>query len=243
MLALDVNSEDSVSACVTEVLERAGRLDVLVNNAGYALSGAAEETTDAEAKDQFETNFFGVVRVTKAALPAMREAGFGRLITIGSVAGLLAIPYQAFYCATKYALEGYLEALWYELQPFGIAVSLIEPGFVRTPISQASRSATHRLDAYNGPRDRAITAVERGVEKGIAPDQVAEVVLHAAQSKSPRLRYRVGGDSKWLPRLRTVTPWGVFASGVKRTFDIEAEGESRRAAPLKPAHPQDERNS
>jgi short-subunit dehydrogenase len=110
MLRLDVNSDDSVRECVTEIQARAGRVDVLVNNAGYALSGAAEETSVEEAKEQFETNFFGVVRMVKAVLPAMRAAQAGRIINIGSLAGLMAIPYNSFYCGTKFALEAYSEA-------------------------------------------------------------------------------------------------------------------------------------
>jgi NAD(P)-dependent dehydrogenase (short-subunit alcohol dehydrogenase family) len=132
MLRLDVDSEDSARACVEEVLSHSGRLHAVVNNAGFALIGAAEEAGLAEAKEQFETNFFGVVRVTDAVLPAVRKAGSGRLINIGSLAGLMAIPFNGFYCATKFALEAYTEASWYELRPFGISVSLIEPGFVRT---------------------------------------------------------------------------------------------------------------
>ena len=131
MLGLDVRSDDSVKA----LFDKVGRLDVLIDNAGYALTGAAEETTLAEAKAQFETNFFGAVRVVNAALPAMRAARAGKIIIIGSLAGLTAIPFSAFYSATKYALEGYAEALWHELRPFGIAVTLVEPGFVHTIVN------------------------------------------------------------------------------------------------------------
>ena len=111
LLALDVRSDDSVRACVDQVLSQTGRLDVLFNNAGYALTGAAEETSLAEAKAQFETNFFGTVRMVNAVLPGMRKAGAGRIVNIGSLAGLTAIPFSAFYCATKFALEAYSEAL------------------------------------------------------------------------------------------------------------------------------------
>jgi NAD(P)-dependent dehydrogenase (short-subunit alcohol dehydrogenase family) len=233
MLKLDVNSDDSVKACVGEVLTRAGRIDVLVNNAGFALSGAAEETSIAEAKEQFETNFFGVVRMVQAVLPAMREARSGRIITIGSLAGLMAIPYNAFYNGTKFALEGYSEALWFELKPFGISVSLIEPGFVRTPINQAARTAANRLSAYDGPRDRAMAVVDRSIEKGIPADFVANIVFRAAQSRTPRLRYRVGADSRWLPRLKKVSPWNLFAAGVRRTFELDAGNQPQRVVDAK----------
>ena len=222
LLKLDVNSDASVRACVDEVLARAGRLDVLVNNAGYALDGAAEETSIEEAKEQFETNYFGVVRMVKAVLPAMREGRSGRIVTIGSLAGIVAIPYSAFYSSTKFALEGYMEALWFELKPFGIAVSLIEPGFIRTPINQVSRVAAGRISAYDGPRDRAIAVMDHAVDEGAAPELVAKAVLRATQSKNTKLRYRVGTDAQWLPRLKKVSPWNFFAFGVRRTFELDS---------------------
>jgi NAD(P)-dependent dehydrogenase (short-subunit alcohol dehydrogenase family) len=238
LLKLDVNSDASAKACAEEVLARAGRLDVLVNNAGFALGGAAEETSIEEAKEQFETNFFGVVRMVKAVLPHMREARSGRIITIGSLAGLLAIPYNAFYTSTKFALEGYMEALWFELKPFGIAVSLIEPGFVRTSINQAARLAANPLTDYDGPRDRALAVIDRSVDKGIAPELVANAVLRAAQKTNPRLRYRVGADAPWLPRLKNATPWNLFAAGVRRTFELDSTGLPARPAQVNSRQPQ-----
>jgi len=230
MLQLDVNSNASAQACVNEVLARAGRLDILVNNAGFALSGAAEETSIEEAKEQFETNFFGVVRMVKAVLPAMRGARSGRIITIGSLAGLVGLPYSAFYSGSKFALEGYLEALWFELTPFGISVSLIEPGYVQTPISKAMRIAADPIAAYDGPRDRAIATVDRSVGKGIAPEVVANTVFRAAQSRKPRLRYRVGADSRWLPRLKSIASWNFFAYGVRKTFELDSKSRLEHTA-------------
>jgi len=225
-----VNSNASAQACVNEVLARAGRLDILVNNAGFALSGAAEETSIEEAKEQFETNFFGVVRMVKAVLPAMRGARSGRIITIGSLAGLVGLPYSAFYSGSKFALEGYLEALWFELTPFGISVSLIEPGYVQTPISKAMRIAADPIAAYDGPRDRAIATVDRSVGKGIAPEVVANTVFRAAQSRKPRLRYRVGADSRWLPRLKSIASWNFFAYGVRKTFELDSKSRLEHTA-------------
>jgi short-subunit dehydrogenase len=238
ILKLDVNSDAAAKTCVGEVLARAGRLDVLVNNAGFALAGAAEETSIEEAKEQFETNFFGVARMVKSVLPHMREARSGRIITIGSLAGLMAIPYNAYYSSTKFALEGYMEALWFELKPLGVAVSLIEPGFVRTAINQATRFAAVPLAAYEGPRDRALAVIDRSVDKGIAPELVAKAVFRAAQSRTPHLRYRVGADARWLPRLKYATPWNFFASGVRRTFELDATGRPARPAHVSSQHPQ-----
>ena len=221
MLPLEVRSDDSVKTCFDSLFSKVDRLDVLVANAGYALTGAAEETTLAEAKAQFETNFFGTVRVVNAALPAMRTARAGKIILIGSLAGLVATPFSAFYSATKYALEGYAEALWHELRPFGIKVTLVEPGFVRTPLGEASQVAASPLPVYADFAKRAVRAFDGAVSRGIAPERVAERVLGIVQSPKPRLRYRVGADATWLPRLKNVAPWRVFAAGVRRTFALD----------------------
>lgn len=165
LIPLDVRSDESVRACV----DRVGAIDVLVNNAGYSLMGSAEETSVDEAKAQLETNFFGVVRMVKAVLPAMRQARAGKIITIGSLAGITAIPFGAFYTASKFALEGYTEALWHELRPFGIHVTLIEPGFIATPIGESTQIAAAPLAAYNGVRQRATAALGRHVERGLVP--------------------------------------------------------------------------
>ena len=220
MVALDVRSDDSVRTCVERVLSQAGRLDVLVNNAGYNLMGAAEETSLEEAKSQFETNFFGVVRMVNAVLPAMRKAGTGKIINIGSLAGITAIPFGGFYTASKFAIEGYSEALWHELRPLGISVSVIEPGFVHTAIGDATQLAQSSLTAYDGVRTRATSALARQVKAGIAPEAVAQAVLRTIESRAPALRYRVGADAVWLPRLKHAIPWPLFAAGVRRTFDV-----------------------
>ncbi len=216
LVPLDVRSDASVRAC----LERVGKIDVLVNNAGYTLMGSAEETSIEEAKGQLETNFFGVVRMVNAVLPAMRKAGAGKIINVGSLAGITAIPFGAFYTASKFALEGYSEALWHELRPLGINVILIEPGFVHTPIGEKTQIAAKPLSAYDGVRQRATAALGRHVEHGIVPEKVAATVLRVVQSRSPSLRYRVGTDAAWLPRLKSVLPWPLFAVGVRRTFAV-----------------------
>ncbi|MGA9246430.1 MAG: SDR family NAD(P)-dependent oxidoreductase [Silvibacterium sp.] len=223
MLSLDGTSDTSVRDGIDHVISQTGRIDILVNNAGYALNGAAEETSLAEAKDQFETQLLRRGPYHQRLLASMRQARAGRIINIGSLVGLIAIPYAAFYSATKFALEAYSESLWYELKPFGITVSLIEPGFVRTSISHASRIAAASRPAYNGPRTRVIAAIKSGVDKGCLPERVAKSVLLAAESPNPRLRYRVGFDSLWLPRLRKAVPWNFFASGLRRQFGPDAK--------------------
>jgi len=220
MVALDVRSDDSVRACVDQVMAKAGRLDVLINNAGYSITGAAEETSVDEAKAQLETNFFGAVRMVNAVLPGMRDAGAGKIINISSLAGNTAIPFSAFYSASKFAIEGYSESLWYEVRPFGISVSLVEPGFVNTPIGEASPEAERELPAYNVTRKRMLAKFGQSLKGGIAPEQVARRVLQIVKSKSPGLRYRVGAQATWLPRLRNVVPWKVYAAGVRKTFAV-----------------------
>src|SRR5204862_208425 len=189
MLALDVRSDESVRACVAQVMAKAGRLDVLVNNAGYAIMGAAEETSLDEARAQFETNFFGIVRMVNAVLPGMRAAGAGKIINVSSLAGNTAIPYSAFYSASKFALEGYSESLWYEVQPLGISGRLVEPGFVNTPIGEASPEAERKLAAYRATRTSMLAKFGQSLAGGIPPEHVARRVLQIVGSKSPALRY------------------------------------------------------
>src|SRR5262245_42134787 len=144
MFALDVRSDASVSACVTAVANQAGRIDVLVNNADYEMAGALEETSLEETKAQFETNFFGVVRIVQAVLPSMRRQKEGRIINVSSLSGVSSIPFMGIYSASKFALEGYTEALRMELRPFNIHVSLTEAGFLKTPMVDKRQGACLR---------------------------------------------------------------------------------------------------
>ena len=233
MVPLDVRSDESVRACVAQVVAKArgGRLDVLVNNAGYSLTGAAEETNVDEAKAQLETNFFGVVRMVNAVLPGMRAAGAGKIISISSLAGNTAIPFSAFYSASKFALEGYSESLWYEVRPFGISVSLVEPGFVNTPIAEASPAAARPLPAYDARRKSMLAAFGHNLEAGIPPEQVARRVLQIVEHRSPALRYPVGAQATWLPRVRKVVPWKVYAARCWSPPTYSARHSIPRAAP------------
>ena len=221
MLPLDVRSDDSVRACVQELMERAGRLDVLISNAGYELAGAVEETSISEARDQFETNFFGAARMVKAALPVMRKQGGGRILLVSSLAGLISVPFHGFYSASKYALEGYAEALRHEVKGFNISVSLIEPGFFRTNLARAARNSAETVSEYAGMRERALKAFERAVQTGEDPGLVASLILSVVESRSPRLRYRAGKDAKRLPRIKALVPEAAFEAGVRRNFHLD----------------------
>ena len=218
MLPLDVRSDASVLECVETIRARAGGVDVLVNNAGYALTSAAEETSIDEAKDQFETNFFGVVRVTNAVLPLMRESGAGKIIMMGSLAGKLGVPFWSFYCATKFALEGYCEALWYEVSPFGISVSIVEPGWVRTSLGHSGPNAAAPLPAYTTHEQRGVERINRFIREGLSPDQVRDRVLQIIDDPSPALRYPVGGQATWVPRMKAFLPWTTFAANMAKRF-------------------------
>jgi NAD(P)-dependent dehydrogenase (short-subunit alcohol dehydrogenase family) len=218
MVALDVRADDAVAACVNAVLSRAGRLDVLINNAGYELAGASEELSLEEAQAQFETNFFGVVRMVKAVLPFMRQQTHGQIINVSSLAGLTAIPFLGLYSASKFALEGYTEALRHEVKPFNVRVSLIEPAFLKTPMMNNRQVAAERMREYDLWRQRALNAIRAYEEKAPGPELVAETVLEIIAHERPRLRYVIGRQAKSITRLRRFLPEGVYEQGARRNF-------------------------
>jgi NAD(P)-dependent dehydrogenase (short-subunit alcohol dehydrogenase family) len=221
MVALDVRADDSVRACVNAVTQTAGRLDILVNNAGYELAGALEEVSMDEAKAQFETNFFGVARMVKAVLPLMRRQGRGQIITVSSLSGISPIPFMGIYSASKFAVEGYMEALRHELKPFGVHVSLIEPGFLHTPMMSHRQVTAERIAEYDPWRQRSFDAIRTYEEKGPGPELVAETVLRIAATKVPRLRYLAGRQAKVVTGLRRFLPEGAFEQGVRSTFRLD----------------------
>ena len=217
-LTLDVRSDESARQCVTALLGSAGRIDVLVNNAGYKLSGASEEIGSDQTRDLMETNLGGAIRMTNAVLPRMRMQRGGRIIHMGSVVGLLALPFESVYDASKFALEGYSEALRHELRPLGIHVSIVEPGFVRTGLARKAVVGARPIDEYKARQERTLGAVLEHEGDGLEPEVVAEQVLRIIESTSPRLRYRVGRDATRFVRLRRVLPFPLFEWGVRREF-------------------------
>jgi NAD(P)-dependent dehydrogenase (short-subunit alcohol dehydrogenase family) len=217
LLAMDVGSDASVNSAVREVLEQTGRIDVLVNNAGYTQTGAIEEVSVADAQAQFDTNVFGVLRVTQAVLPSMRRQGSGRIINVSSVLGHVAPPYLGVYASTKFALEGLSEALRGELRPFGIHVSLVEPGFVKTSIA-GSGKPNQALADYDPGRKLSATFVRQGLARGLDADVVARTIVDIATSRRPGLRYRVGGSSALLIMLKRLLPETAFERIGRRVF-------------------------
>jgi NAD(P)-dependent dehydrogenase (short-subunit alcohol dehydrogenase family) len=212
LLPLDVRDSTSVAACVDRVLAEAGRIDVLINNAGYDLYGAAEETTLEELHAQMNTNFYGAVRLTQATLPHMREQRSGKIINTSSIGGLLSLPYNSAYAASKYALEGYSETLRYELLPFDIYVSLVQPGAVYT--ETLDTSIVQVMDghpSYAEDRARMVEKMRRaGHEDSVSVEQVAAVVSRIVATDCPRLRYPVGNTARFVPMMKTLLPQRGF---------------------------------
>jgi len=203
-LVMDVTNKSSVRQGFEVLLAREGRIDALINNAGVGLAGALENTSVEEARQLFEVNFFSVLRACRLVLPAMRRQGAGYIVNIGSIGGLIAIPYQGIYSASKFALEGLTESLRLEVSHCGIRVTLIEPGDHRTPFTQ-NRRFTVSSTSYSGPFERAIERMVADEQSGPKPESVAFLVHKVLNTRNPRLRYTTGTSSQraavWMKRL------------------------------------------
>jgi len=219
MISMDVTDDGSVVAAIQSVTGKAGPIHFVVNNAGYGLSGAVEETSLEEARQQFETNFFGVLRVTSAVLPGMRKAGFGRFANISSVVGLFPSPFMPMYSASKHAVEGYTESLDHEVRGFGIRALLIEPAFTKSNISHSGKEATTRIKEYATHRERSSQISKQSIANGDDPQLVAEAVFKALTAESPRLRYPVG-RGVMLSRLRRFLPTRLFDRALRKEFQL-----------------------
>ena len=223
LIPMDVCDDDSVRAAVDFVLSAEGRLDVVVNNAGLGMAGAVEDTSLEEAKALFETNFFGVHRVCRAVLPTLREQRSGLIVNISSIGGLIAIPFQGFYSASKFATEALTEALRMELMPFGVRVTMLEPGDFKTGFTDnrilAIESSTN--PAYQAPCQRAVAVMEHDEQHGAAPIQLARKLATVIEKRSPRPRYVIGMLAQrlavWLHRL---LPNRLFERGVMAYYKI-----------------------
>jgi NAD(P)-dependent dehydrogenase (short-subunit alcohol dehydrogenase family) len=228
LLPLDVTSDDSVEAAVREVLRAEGRIDLLVNNAGFGIApAAAEESSMEQARSIFETNFFGIVRMTRAVVPHMRRQRAGRIINISSVLGFLPMPYAALYAATKHAVEGYSESLDHELRTRGIRVSVIEPAYTKTQFGANFVEPDSKLDEYREIRaslGRTLTEVMAAADD---PGVVADAVLKAASAARPKLRYTAGGLAGRLRLLRRFAPAGLIDTGIRKELRIDALTASR----------------
>lgn len=221
MLALDVTREASVAEAVSELMQREGRIDLLVNNAGVGLSPAgAEESSVLQAQALFDINFFGMVRMIRAVVPHMRQQGSGRIINIGSILGLVPVPYVALYVASKHAVAGYSEALDHELRNRGIRVSVIEPAYIRTPFEANNLMADALLTEYAGERETVSLAVGQAMASADAPSVVAAVVLKAARAARPQRRYTAGKAAARLRLLRHFAPGSVLDAGIRKNLKL-----------------------
>ena len=197
VVQLDVTDDTSVKSAVDHIISEAGRIDLLVNNAGYGLGGALEDLSMEEIKSQFETNLFGLIRVTQVVLPTMRKQRSGRILNVSSGAGIFGFPGSSAYVSTKFAVEGLSESIAYELEPFGIKVILIEPGFIRTNFTNAgviAKKAQDSASPYSELVQKMMASTTELAKNASDAELVANIILDAASNPNPRLRYLAGKD-------------------------------------------------
>jgi NAD(P)-dependent dehydrogenase (short-subunit alcohol dehydrogenase family) len=221
-LDLDVTSDESVSTLVRGVIERFGRIDVLVNNAGTGAAGAAEESSVAQDQRVFDINFFGLIRMTKAVLPHMRAQGRGRIINISSVLGLVPAPYMASYAATKHAIEGYSESVDHELREHGVRVLLIEPAYTRTGFDANALQPDEPLPIYAAQRQAFDRVMASAMAVGDDPATVAKSIVAAATDPKPKLRYTAGSTAGRVSALRRFVPAWAFDRQIRKLNRLPA---------------------
>jgi short-subunit dehydrogenase len=220
MLTCDVTDEGSIKKLVSDVLARTGRINLLVNNAGIGLFAGAEESSIDQVRTLFDVNLFGVMRVTNAVLPSMRQNGGGHIINISSVLGFIPAPYSAHYGATKHALEGYSESLDHETRAFNVRVSLIEPAFTKSAFDQSALKADSLLKEYDKARAGVDALVQHAMTIGDPPEVVADTVVLAATASSPKRRYPAGKAAKQVSVLRRLVPAGMFDKSLRKQLRL-----------------------
>ena len=213
ILELDVDSEESVNQAIKIIFEKKGRIDVLVNNAGYGMWGTVEDVSIDEFKEQFETNFFSIIRLIQKVAPIMRKQGSGNIVNISSVAGRIGFPVSPAYISSKFALEGLSESLRFELMPFGINVIIIEPGVIKTNFFDSMKMSekSQQNSTYKEITDKVISGVKMMAEMGTHPKEVADVVIKTLGEEKPLPRYVIGNDAM------------MFLEAKKMKTDIEFE--------------------
>lgn len=208
-LVMDVRIRDSVRAGVEKIMEEQGRLDVVVNNAGMGIGGSLEMATNEEIEMQMGTNFRGCVNVCQTVLPVMRRQGGGQIINLSSIGGVMGLPYQGFYSASKFAIEGFTEALAAEVKGFGIKVSMVEPGDFATNFTARRRNSekTAKSDAYGASFARSLSLIEKEENGGLKPEKLAKTIEKIIETKRPRLRYVVANlEQKLSVLLKRIVP-------------------------------------
>jgi NAD(P)-dependent dehydrogenase (short-subunit alcohol dehydrogenase family) len=221
-VAMDVDEDDSVVEAFDRIDAEHGQLDAVLACAGWGLAGPAETTSIEDAHAQFETNFWGAVRVTNAALPRLRERGGGHVVLMSSIGGILGIPYQAFYSASKFALEGYAESLAYEVAPFNVHVTLVEPGNFRTDFTAARKKVdVTGEDPYRAACEKAIAVMERDERNGADPADVSRVVERILSNENPPRRVSVGKfDERMGIMGKRLLPFRVFEKAAKGSLGV-----------------------
>ena len=230
-LPLDVTDDQSVAGAVREVLDRSGRIDVLVNNAGFGVAGAAEESSVEQARALFETNLFGAMRMIRAVLPHMRERGSGRIINISSVLGLLPAPFGALYAATKHAMEGYSESLDHEVREHGVRVLLVEPAYTRTSFGANAIRADEPLPVYARRSEVLDALTAEAIKGGDEPSVVGEAIVAAATDSRPKLRYPAGPLARRVTKLRRYAPATVFDKQIRKINQLNGRASSPVPSP------------
>lgn len=208
-IVTDVSNEESVKTAVETIIKDEGKIDILVSNAGYGISGAVELTELADVKNLFEVNFFGTLACIKYVLPHMRKAGSGHIVALSSVAAVLPVPYQSFYSCTKSALNSLILVLANEAEPFGIKVSAVMPGDIKTGFTSARKKITVIDSAYSEREQRAISRMEKDEMGGMPPEMVAKCIYKAATIKHPKVLYTVGFSYRLFVLLSKLLPIGL----------------------------------
>jgi NAD(P)-dependent dehydrogenase (short-subunit alcohol dehydrogenase family) len=220
--ALDVTDSNSIASALTAVQRDFGKLDVVVNNAGYGLDGVFEAMTDEAIQKQFDTNVFGLMRVTREAIKVMRTQGGGKIIQVSSMGGRVTFPLYSIYHSTKWAVEGFTESLHYELLPFKIQLKLIEPGLIKTEFTGRSRQFVQPgyTDVYNPYLEKFEEASVAAMKNAEKPEKVAREIVRAASHNSTQMRYPVGSPAPLLLRIRKLVPDAIFFRMIKATYKI-----------------------
>lgn len=219
LVQMDIRDDTSILAGIQTIVDRVGRIDVLVNSAGVMLISTAEETTVADAAQLFDTNVFGILRMIQAVLPIMRRQRAGRIVNVSSVLGFLPAPYMALYSASKHAVEGLSESLDHEVRQFGIRVALVTPSFTRTSLERNTPPVASRIGDYNNELRAVAAAIRSNVEKAPGPEAVVATIVDAACGRW-QMRHTPKGEASTLATLRRFMPAGPVSKGVRKTFGL-----------------------
>lgn len=202
----DITDEKTLEPIINSIIEKEGHIDVLINNAGFGISGAVEFTDTQDAIRQFDVNFFGMVRMNKLILPIMRRQGYGRIINLSSVAGAIPIPFQTYYSASKAAIDSYTMALANEVRPFGISVCCVQPGDIKTGFTDARKKSEVGDEIYRGKISKSVAGMERDEQTGMSPDTAGRFIYKVATRKSVKPIYTIGLMYQFLCLLAKVLP-------------------------------------